>query len=64
MDTDEEQFTDDDFDEVEDYEDYCEEFELDEDDIFNTEHIWDTLPSRRYRFRPEIWCDLVDDVIH
>ena len=62
--SDEDLFSDDDFDDLEFDEDYNEEFEMDDDDIFNPEHIWDTLPFRRYRFNPEVWCQLTfSDVI-
>ena len=28
-------------------------------DIYSNEHRWDTMPTPPYRFRPDIWCDVV-----
>lgn len=31
------------------------EFEIDLTDIFQSDHIWDSLHLRRYRFKPQYW---------
>lgn len=28
-------------------------------DIYSNEHQWDTMQRPSYRFRPDIWCDVV-----
>ena len=50
------------FDENDDYEedifdendDFIDE-SIDHNDIFSDDHIWDTIPTMRFRNKPEIW---------